>query len=41
MSTISKLTTSFIKISSALGKVKNQDEYNMYYRCWTKRRWSA
>ena len=30
MSKINKLTTSFIKIANALGKVKNQDEYNIY-----------
>ena len=30
MSKVNKLTTSFIKITNALGKVKNQDEYNMY-----------
>ena len=30
MSKINKLTTSFIKITNALDKVKNQDEYNIY-----------
>ena len=30
MSKINKLTTSFIKITNALEKVKNQDEYNIY-----------
>ncbi|MFM7986330.1 MAG: hypothetical protein ACKPKO_44160 [Candidatus Fonsibacter sp.] len=30
MSKIYKLTTSFIKITNALEKVKNQDEYNIY-----------
>ena len=30
MSRISKLTTSFINITNALDKTKNQDEYNMY-----------
>ena len=30
MSKINKLTTSFIKITNALDKTKNQDEYNMY-----------
>ncbi len=30
MSKIKKLTTSFIKITNALDKVKNQDEYNIY-----------
>ena len=30
MSRINKLTTSFIKITNALDKVKNQDEYNIY-----------
>ena len=30
MSKINKLTTSFIKITSALDKVKHQDEYNIY-----------
>ena len=30
MSKINKLKTSFIKITNALGKVKNQDEYNTY-----------
>ena len=30
MSRINKLTTSFIKITNALDKTKNQDEYNMY-----------
>ena len=30
MSKINKLTTSFIKITNALDKVKNQDEYNVY-----------
>ena len=30
MSKINKLTTSSIKITNALDKVKNQDEYNMY-----------
>ena len=27
---LNKRTTSFIKITNALDKVKNQDEYNMY-----------
>ena len=30
MSKINKLTTSFIKITNALEKVKNQGEYNIY-----------
>jgi len=30
MSRINKLTTSFIKITNALDKTKNQDEYNIY-----------
>ena len=30
MSKINKLTTSFIKITNAMDKVKNQDEYNIY-----------
>ena len=30
MSKINKLTTSFIKITNALDKTKNQDEYNIY-----------
>ena len=30
MSKINKLTTSFIKITNAPEKVKNQDEYNIY-----------
>ena len=30
MSKVNKLTTSFIKITNALEKVKNQDEYNIY-----------
>ena len=30
MSKINKLTTSFIKITNALDKVRNQDEYNIY-----------
>ena len=30
LSNINKLTTSFIKITNALEKVKNQDEYNIY-----------
>ena len=30
MSKINKLTTSFIKIANVLGRVKNQDEYNIY-----------
>ena len=30
MSRINKLTTTFIKITNAFGKVKNQDEYNIY-----------
>ena len=30
MSKTNKLTTSFITITNALDKVKNQDEYNMY-----------
>ena len=30
MSKINKLTTSFIKITNALDKVKNQGEYNIY-----------
>ncbi|MFM7855811.1 MAG: hypothetical protein ACKO96_28800, partial [Flammeovirgaceae bacterium] len=30
MSKINKLTTSFIKITNALEKVKNQDEYDIY-----------
>ena len=30
MSKINKLTTSFIKTTHALGKVKNQDKYNIY-----------
>ena len=30
MSKINKLTTSFVKITKALDKVKNQDEYNIY-----------
>ena len=30
MPNINKLTTSFIKITNALDKVKNQDEYNIY-----------
>ena len=30
MSKINKLITSFIKITNALDKVKNQDEYNIY-----------
>ena len=30
MSKINKLTTSFIRITNALDKVKNQDEYNIY-----------
>ena len=30
MSRISKLTTSFMKITNALDKTKNQDEYNIY-----------
>ena len=30
MSKINKLTTSFIKITNTLDKVKNQDEYNIY-----------
>ncbi|MFM7988735.1 MAG: hypothetical protein ACKPKO_56420 [Candidatus Fonsibacter sp.] len=30
MSKTNKLTTSFIKITNALEKVKNQDEYNIY-----------
>ena len=30
MSKVNKLTTSFIKITNALDKVKNQDEYNIY-----------
>ncbi len=30
MSKINKLTTSFITITNALEKVKNQDEYNIY-----------
>jgi len=30
MSRINKLTTSFIKITNALDKTKNQDEHNMY-----------
>ena len=30
MSKINKLTTSFIKITNALEKVNNQDEYNIY-----------
>ena len=30
MARINKLTTSFIKITNALDKTKNQDEYNIY-----------
>ena len=30
MSRINKLTTSFINITNALDKTKNQDEYNIY-----------
>ncbi|MFM7980686.1 MAG: hypothetical protein ACKPKO_15340 [Candidatus Fonsibacter sp.] len=30
MSKVNKLTTSFIKITNALEKVKNQNEYNIY-----------
>ena len=30
MSRINRLTTSFIKITNALDKTKNQDEYNIY-----------
>ena len=30
MSRINKLTTSFIKITNALDKTKNLDEYNIY-----------
>ena len=30
MSKINKMTTRFIKITNALDKVKNQDEYNIY-----------
>ncbi len=30
MSRNNKLTTSFIKITNALDKTKNQDEYNIY-----------
>ena len=30
MSSINKLTTSFIKLTNALDKTKNQDEYNIY-----------
>ena len=30
MSNINKLTTSFTKMTNALDKVKNQDEYNIY-----------
>ena len=30
MSRINKLTTSFIKITNALDKTKNQDKYNIY-----------
>ena len=30
MSSINKLTTSFINITNALDKTKNQDEYNIY-----------
>ena len=30
MSRTNKLTTSFIKITNALDKTKNQDEYNIY-----------
>jgi hypothetical protein len=42
MSKINKLTTRFIKITNALDKAKNQDEYNIFtYRCLTKRSWSA
>ena len=39
MSRINKLTTSFINITNALDKTKNQDEYNISYQCSTKRSW--
>ena len=42
MSRINKLTTSFIKVTNALDKVKNQDEYNIYVSMLDEERsWSV